>query len=462
MRSIKMPTGEKPSQDEVLRRIALRKEDACVVHIRVLLVHDEGAWITAGGRIDIARQADQPVLLARPVGGVRMLTETVPLDELALRLTAAFSGAAFAVAGEQVAGHGMQNSWQGGRYTDSWPEYGVSWPVVELAPSLLISPQPYLHDAIEAEGKVEALDGVSDCVRLSLGYVGARDVLDIRGKRFAIYVWDYRGVFRAKPTDEAVRFGVEPSGNPSLKLSMVARHDGGMTRRTLEAPADVNVPITGALHALTMTLRHGNDIVCELMWRESTERFRLQHDGVYDPPPVGPAADPIDAGSTIAEAVLPFMADAELARMVARDLAELDSAVRAANVKSAVVLAGSILEAVLLDVLGRNENEARQRLGKRWPDRASGADLIATASGITVVLPDGTTRPLLPPLTATKGGVLVDHRDLIHPRREVRGAATIDANTVQTMQGVLGEVLRDLREAHAKSVLDEYGAGKIV
>jgi hypothetical protein len=55
-----------------------------------------------------------------------------------------------------------------------------------------------------------------------------------------------------------------------------------------------------------------------------------------------------------------------------------------------------------------------------------------------------------------------DHRDLIHPRAEVRGAATVDTNTVQTMQGVLGEVLRDLCEAHAAWVLDEYAAGRVV
>jgi hypothetical protein len=136
--------------------------------------------------------------------------------------------------------------------------------------------------------------------------------------------------------------------------------------------------------------------------------------------------------------------------------------VRSATVKSAILLAGSILEAVLLDVLGRNDGEARRRLGKKWPERASAMDLIEAASSIAVLLPDATTRPLLPLLTGKKGALLVDHRDLIHPRAEIRGAATIDTNTVQTMQGVLGEVLRDLREAHAAGVLAEYGAGKVV
>jgi hypothetical protein len=95
-------------------------------------------------------------------------------------------------------------------------------------------------------------------------------------------------------------------------------------------------------------------------------------------------------------------------------------------------------------------------LGKKWPDRASAKDLIDAASAAMVVLSDGTTRAIIPPLTATKGAIVVDHRDLIHPRAEVRGAATLDLNTAQTMRGVLGEVLRDLREAHASGVLDAY------
>jgi hypothetical protein len=462
MRSLTMPGGEKESQDAVLRQIGLRKSEGCVAHARVLLARDEGMWIPIGGRIDISRPSDRPVVAATPVGGARLLSETIDLDDLTERLAAAFSGGTFLIGGEHLAGHGMDGTWLGGRYTDAWQEYGVRWPVIEFAPNKFPARQPYLYDTYEAQGEVGALDGIFECVRLALGYVGVNRVTDSRGKRFGIYVWDYRGVFRREQTDGGLRFTVEPGNDPSLRLSLVARDDGGVARKTYQGPETVAVPLTGALHRLNMTLRHDDDIVCELLWDESTERFRLEHDGFYWRPPVAPDADPIDAGSTVAEAALPFMVDLDLSRMVARDLGELDSAVRAANVKSAVILAGSILEAVLLDVLGRNEHEARQRLGKKWPDRASAMDLIAAASAIAVALPDGTTTPLLPPLTGKKGMVVVDHRDLIHPRAEVRGAATIDTNTVLTMQGVLGVVLRDLREAQVKGVLDEYGLGRVV
>lgn len=462
MRSLSMPSGEKPSQEEVLRRLAAHRNEGCVAHARVLLVHDEGLWIPACGRIDIARPEDCPLIAARPVGGARLLSETMALDDLLARLSAAFSGQPLVIAGELLAGHGMDSGWLGGRYIDSWREYGTRWPVVELVPTKTVTKRPYLHDTYAAEGEVEALDGFVDCLRAVLGYPGAREVLDARGSRFALYEWDYRGVFDAEPGDGSVQITVRPPGASSLVLSIVARDDGGIQRRTVRQPGKLNIPINGSLHRLNMTLRHGDDIVCELLWNEQAERFSLHYDGVYKRPPVRPEADPLDAGSTIAETVLPFVVDAVLARMVARDLAELDSAIAAANVKSAIVLSGSILEAVLLDVLGRNEHEVRSRLRKKWPDNASARDLIEVAASTVIALADGTTTALLSPLTAKKSIVVVDHRNLIHPRAEVRGGSTLDMNTVSTMRGVLGEVLRDLREAHIKGALDDYRAGKVI
>lgn len=59
-------------------------------------------------------------------------------------------------------------------------------------------------------------------------------------------------------------------------------------------------------------------------------------------------------------------------------------------------------------------------------------------------------------------GVTEQHRNLIHPRAEIRGAAPIDGSTLKTMQGVLEEVLRDLRQAHENGVLDDYAQGHVV
>ncbi len=433
-----------------------------MAHIRVLLIRDEDAWVPTCGRIDVSRPEDQPVVKTRPIGGARLLIETIPLDEFAERLATAFAGNDFVVDGESVAGHGMDGAWIGAHRTDDWLEYGTRWPIVEFAAMKTFVGRPYLHNVFESEGSVEALDGIRDCLRTSLGYWGARDMGDSRGNRFGIYLWDYRGVFRRKRTKDVVCFVVDPPDDSSLKLATVVRHDGGITARTFRQPQEVTFPIVGMLHRLNMTLRHDDDIVCELLWDENTERLRLEHDGVYMRPPVNAQADPIDAGSTIAEVVLPFMVDKELSRMVARDLGELDSAIGAANIKSAVILAGSIVEAVLLDVLARNEHEARLRMRKRWPNNVSAKELIDVASSIQVALPDGTTPALLPPLTGKKGFIVIDHRDLIHPRAEVRGATTIDTNTVQTMRGILGEILRDLGEAHRNGVLDAYAAGNVV
>uniref|UniRef100_UPI00389A98C5 hypothetical protein n=1 Tax=Hyalangium sp. TaxID=2028555 RepID=UPI00389A98C5 len=70
---------------------------------------------------------------------------------------------------------------------------------------------------------------------------------------------------------------------------------------------------------------------------------------------------------------LPFLLNPELRAIVERDLASLSAARKADEVKVALVLAGSIVEATLLDVLERNlqESEAAARRvmqtpGNRW------------------------------------------------------------------------------------------------
>jgi hypothetical protein len=204
-----------------------------------------------------------------------------------------------------------------------------------------------------------------------LGYVGLKGTQDVRGRRFAIYVWDYRGVLHPDPVEGAVRLVVKPAGDASLVLTMVTRDDVGITRKAFAAPGEASVPITGNLRRLNAHLRHGNEIVCELSWDEQSERFRMAFGDLYTPPPVVAQADPLDAGSTVADAALPFVVDRTLASMIARDMSELD-VIGPASVKAPIILAGSILEALLLDVLGRNEAEARKRLPKRWPEKASG------------------------------------------------------------------------------------------
>lgn len=189
MRQIPIPTGEKPAQDEVLRRIA--SQFGCVAHLRGLLIRQHDAWLPACGRIDVARNADSPLIAARPVGGARLLTETVSLETLRARLVASFSGGPFVIDGVEVAGHGMDGcGWLGIRHTRSWFEYGASWPVLELAPMKSVNQPIAAYETFEAEGDVEALDGIVDCLRYALGYPNA-EVLDTRGSRFGIYIWDY-------------------------------------------------------------------------------------------------------------------------------------------------------------------------------------------------------------------------------------------------------------------------------
>ena len=202
-----------------------------------------------------------------------MLVETVELNELAKRLEASFAGQPFIVGDEPIVGHVMDSGWIAARYTDSWREFGTTWPFIELTPVRSPTAHLYAYDVYEAEGSVEALDGLNDCVRLALGYSGVGDFRDVRGKRFAINLWDYRGVFHEERAAAAVRFDVLPADDPLLKLALVVEDYAAITRRTLKAPNAVSIPIAGALRKLNMTLRHGEDIVCELRWSEERRKI---------------------------------------------------------------------------------------------------------------------------------------------------------------------------------------------
>lgn len=103
--------------------------------------------------------------------------------------------------------------------------------------------------------------------------------------------------------------------------------------------------------------------------------------------------------------------DAELQKLVESDLLELEQVIAARAWKATAVLAGSCVEAVLLDLWKRRESAARERFGTRWPKHVGAYELAEAA--------------------ADEGFLSQDHRDLvatvrrwrnlIHPLAALRG-----------------------------------------
>jgi hypothetical protein len=158
-----------------------------------------------------------------------------------------------------------------------------------------------------------------------------------------------------------------------------------------------------------------------------------------------------------------FMRDPRLLAIVRRDIADLGQAAISGLHKPALLLCGSIMEAVLVDVLDRNPAVAQSFMknGKGWPDDASLPVLISISEAIKVRVAT-TEKHILSKSAAGMVDCIKDHRDLVHPRAEVRDSMKVDAATVEGMVAMLKLVIRDLDQANASGALKAYEDGQTV
>lgn len=151
---------------------------------------------------------------------------------------------------------------------------------------------------------------------------------------------------------------------------------------------------------------------------------------------------------------LGWLREPELVAIVQRDIDELEGALTTGLHKTAIILAGAVLECVLIDVLDRRRDLASPYLKKRrFPDDASLDDLIAIAGDADLV---GDGHVLLGQTACQVGVVVKDHRDLIHPHRELRMGTRVDADTANAMVALLRLVVRDLAQAHTDGIVKRY------
>jgi hypothetical protein len=144
----------------------------------------------------------------------------------------------------------------------------------------------------------------------------------------------------------------------------------------------------------------------------------------------------------------------EFQPIVARDLLELKIAIREGLAKCTLLLGGSILETLLIDILDRNRAIAASFLKKRrFPEEASLPDLISIASDPALL---DSPRHLLTPTSVALAKALTDHRDLIHPHAEARGTIRVDQTTAQSIVHLLALVVRDLAEAQTRGDISAY------
>lgn len=147
---------------------------------------------------------------------------------------------------------------------------------------------------------------------------------------------------------------------------------------------------------------------------------------------------------------LDFVSDGNLRAMVERDCKEVNAAAKAGAAKSVIVLCGSIIEALLYDLLKTKESEANQtanrlveknKLYKKPPEELNRWAAEAMILVSHEMYPEKITK------NASKlANVLRDYRNLIHPGKEDREKITFDQNIASIAISVVNLIISGLEK----------------
>lgn len=151
----------------------------------------------------------------------------------------------------------------------------------------------------------------------------------------------------------------------------------------------------------------------------------------------------------------------EFGSLLERDAGEVDICLRGGAHKAALILCGSMLEGVLVAVLGHNQQRADEefkllkgRQHKSFPDDTSLPDLVTLARkpGLCVGLP-----PLLREVHGELAKLVAAHRDLVHPHAEAREEQLpINVHTATAVQANLCVLLDGLARQIESGWLAHY------
>lgn len=131
---------------------------------------------------------------------------------------------------------------------------------------------------------------------------------------------------------------------------------------------------------------------------------------------------------------LPFLRDPDFELSVRTDISMASSALRNSEWKAATVLAGSVIEALLLWELKNPHHEPIPKIRNSPPDDWYLSDYIKAAKKLRCVKNE----------TITDVEKAQDYRNLIHPGASVRRGQACDLGTAHIAVGALDHVVRDL------------------
>jgi len=133
----------------------------------------------------------------------------------------------------------------------------------------------------------------------------------------------------------------------------------------------------------------------------------------------------------------PFISDNELRKILERDYLEIQRAFIAQCWKSVIIMCGSAMEAILLDLLKQDEEKAKSSQkapGEKNLEKWSLNDLIEVAIDLKLVT-EG---------IATLSHPVREYRNIIHPGNEIRNKIDFDKEEARIAIEVINILHRDL------------------
>ncbi len=136
-----------------------------------------------------------------------------------------------------------------------------------------------------------------------------------------------------------------------------------------------------------------------------------------------------------------FVSNSQLRSIVIRDYAEMGLIASTAAIKSRIILAGGLIEGLLLDVLSRKKkrvlsSQTALKVGKKSIEQWGLAGLIDVSVELKIISPQ----------VEKLGGVVREYRNLVHPGLEKRSGLEIGSDEATIAQSVLSIVIKDLRK----------------
>ena len=143
-----------------------------------------------------------------------------------------------------------------------------------------------------------------------------------------------------------------------------------------------------------------------------------------------------------------FVTDDILRDIVIRDYKELQSAKSSSAIKTRLILSGGLIEAILLDILQRNESRAHN--AKKAERKKDGKEKSLDEWSLGNLIDVAVELELISSSTQSFGHSVREYRNLVHPGKEKRSNYKIQEEEADIAEKVLDIVIRDLQERKHK------------